>query len=112
MKVVVIGGGIIGLSAAYYLLQDGHEVIILEKGDGDANCSSGNLGMIVPSHFVPLASPGIISKGLQWMFNAQSPFYIRPSFNKQLISWGWKFIKSATELNCPPGIQSAQQGTL
>lgn len=105
MKVVVVGGGIIGLSAAYYLLQDGHEVIILEKGDGAVNCSSGNLGMIVPSHFVPLASPGIISKGLKWMLNAQSPFYIRPSFSKQLISWGWKFMKSATELNCSKSAQ-------
>ncbi len=100
MKVVVIGGGIIGLCSAYYLLQEGHEVIILEKGDGDSNCSSGNLGMLVPSHFVPLASPGIISKGLKWLLNAQSPFYIRPSFNKQILSWGWKFMKSATQNHC------------
>ncbi len=100
MKAIVIGSGIIGLCSAYYLLQEGYEVTIIDKETGSANCSSGNLGMIVPSHFVPLASPGIISKGFKWLLNSKSPFYIRPSFNKQLINWGWQFIKNATAENC------------
>ncbi|CAN5637379.1 FAD-dependent oxidoreductase [soil metagenome] len=100
MKAIVIGSGIIGLCSAYYLLQEGYEVTVIDKETGSANCSSGNLGMIVPSHFVPLASPGIISKGLKWLLNSKSPFYIRPSFDKQLISWGWQFMKNATAENC------------
>jgi D-amino-acid dehydrogenase len=55
--------------------------------------------MIVPSHFVPLAQPGIVSQGIKWMFNSKSPFYIRPSLNMDLVSWGMKFLKSATRKN-------------
>jgi len=55
--------------------------------------------MIVPSHFVPLASPGIVAKGFRWMLNSRSPFYVRPSLNRELFSWGWKFIKNANAQN-------------
>ena len=96
MKAVVIGGGIIGLSAAYFLQKSGWEVTVVDKSDLSNNCSYGNLGMIVPSHFVPLAAPGIISQGIRWMFNNKSPFYVKPSFNSDLISWGLKFVRSAT----------------
>ncbi len=53
-------------------------------------------GMIVPSHIIPLASPGVISKGLKWMLKPESPFYIHPAFNRDLFSWGWKFKKAST----------------
>ncbi|HEY8954846.1 NAD(P)/FAD-dependent oxidoreductase [Chitinophaga sp.] len=96
MKAIVIGGGIIGLCTAYYLNESGWEVTVLDKGDFNNNCSYGNMGMIVPSHFVPLAAPGIISQGIRWMFSSKSPFYVKPSLNKQLIGWGLKFMKSAT----------------
>lgn len=95
MKIIIIGGGIMGLSAAYFLQQDGHDVTILEKGDLTDNCSFGNAGMIVPSHFIPLASPGMVQQGIRWMFNSKSPFYVRPSLNPALFSWGMKFLKNA-----------------
>ena len=94
-KVVIIGGGIIGLCTAYYLLKAGFKVTILEQGNLTDNCSSGNAGMIVPSHFVPLAAPGMISKGIKWMFDSKSPFYVKPSLSPSLISWGLKFWKHA-----------------
>ena len=73
--VLIIGGGVIGLCVAYYSLLAGKKVILVEKGpkDGD-NCSAENAGMVVPSHFVPLAAPGMISLGLRWMLNPESPF--------------------------------------
>jgi D-amino-acid dehydrogenase len=55
--------------------------------------------MIVPSHFVPLASPGIVAKGFRWMLNSKSPFYVKPAIDFNLISWGLKFIKNATAKN-------------
>ena len=94
-EIIIIGGGIIGLSSAYYLQKGGHQVTILEKGDLTDNCSFGNAGMIVPSHFVPLASPGMVQQGIRWMFNSKSPFYVKPSLNPALFSWGMKFLKHA-----------------
>jgi D-amino-acid dehydrogenase len=96
-KAIIIGGGVIGLFSAYYLNKLGWEVDVLEQGDLSDNCSFGNAGMITPSHFVPLASPGIVEQGIRWMFNSKSPFYVKPSLNPELIGWGLKFLKSATK---------------
>ncbi|WP_343556533.1 FAD-dependent oxidoreductase [Sphingobacterium sp.] len=93
--VVVVGAGIAGLASAYYLVRDGWDVKILEKNTLDNNCSYGNAGMIVPSHFTPLAAPGIVAQGIKWMFNSKSPFYVRPSLNPRMINWGLKFLKHA-----------------
>ena len=95
-KVIIIGAGIVGLSSAYYLQKKGHKVTILDKEDALDNCSYGNAGMIVPSHFVPLAAPGMIKQGIRWMFNSKSPFYVRPSLDSNLINWGLKFVRHAT----------------
>lgn len=95
MKAVIIGGGIIGLCSAYYLSRAGWEVTIADSTDLSDSCSYGNLGMVVPSHFVPLAAPGIVSQGFRWMFDSKSPFYVKPSLSPRLIRWGWKFIRSA-----------------
>ncbi len=95
-NVIVVGGGIIGLSSAYYLQQAGHCVTVLDKADFMDNCSYGNCGYVCPSHFIPLATPGIVRQGLKWMLNSQSPFYVQPRLNRSLIDWGLKFIRSAT----------------
>jgi D-amino-acid dehydrogenase len=94
-RILIIGGGIIGLSSAYYLRRAGCEVTVLDQGDFLDNCSHGNMGYLSPSHYIPLASPGKVRQGLRWMFNAQSPFYIHPSPNPDLIDWGFKFLRNA-----------------
>lgn len=96
MKVVIIGGGIVGLSSAYYLSESGHDVTVIDKTDISSNCSYGNAGYVCPSHFVPLATPGIVKQGLKWMWNSKSPFYVQPRLNLSLIDWGLKFMRSAT----------------
>ncbi|HKP32403.1 MAG TPA: FAD-dependent oxidoreductase [Chitinophagaceae bacterium] len=96
-KVIIVGGGIIGLSSAFYLQQSGWDVIVIDKGNFKENCSYGNAGYISPSHFVPLASPGIVKMALKWMFNSTSPFYVKPRLNWPLISWGMQFMRSATK---------------
>ncbi|MGZ5218785.1 MAG: NAD(P)/FAD-dependent oxidoreductase [Chitinophagaceae bacterium] len=98
-NVVVIGGGIMGLSSAYYLNRSGHRVTVIDKDDFSDNCSYGNAGYVCPSHFIPLATPGIVWKGLKWMLNSRSPFYVQPSFNSSLVDWGFKFVKSANQKN-------------
>lgn len=96
-KVVIVGGGIIGLSCAYYLSREGHQVTLVDRGKIDSGCSIGNAGMIVPSHVIPLAAPGMISQGMRWMLNSKSPFYVKPRLNKELFSWGKNFYRSANE---------------
>ncbi|MBL0335299.1 MAG: FAD-dependent oxidoreductase [Chitinophagaceae bacterium] len=91
MRVHILGGGIIGLCTAYYLRKAGHDVVLIERNDITDGCSFGNMGYISPSHFVPLATPGIIRQGLKWMMSASSPFYIKPRLNMDLIRWGLAF---------------------
>lgn len=97
MEVLIIGGGIIGLSSAFYLHEAGHTVTVIDRTDMEQGCSFGNAGYVCPSHFVPLATPGIVRQGLKWMLDPKSPFYIRPGLNADLLSWGWQFMKSATK---------------
>jgi D-amino-acid dehydrogenase len=105
MKVTIIGGGVIGLCSAYYLRKEGYEVTVIERNTITDGCSFGNMGYISPSHFIPLATPGIVKQGLKWMMSSSSPFYIKPRLNMDLIRWGLLFKKSANaatvEANAP-----------
>ena len=96
-KVVIVGAGVIGLSTAYYCAREGFQVTVLDRGgpvrDG---ASYGNAGMIVPSHVIPLAAPGMVALGLKWMFNPASPFYIKPRLDAELFGWAFKFWKAST----------------
>ena len=97
VRVVVVGGGVIGLCSAYYALKRGFSVTVVEReSEGGDNCSTGNAGMIVPSHFTPLAAPGMMAKGLRWMLNPRSPFFVRPRLDPALARWGWLFYRHST----------------
>lgn len=94
---VIIGGGVIGLCSAYYALKRGFAVTVIEREQpGGDNCSLGNAGMIVPSHFIPLAAPGMLAKGLRWMLDPRSPFFVRPRLDLSLARWGWLFYRHST----------------
>lgn len=108
----IIGGGIIGLSSAYYLNKSGHKVTIIDQGDLKDGCSFGNAGMIVPSHFIPMATPGMISKGIRWMFNSTSPFYVRPRLSGDLIKWGYQFYKHSTKEHVERSIPALKEISL
>ena len=95
-QIVIVGGGIIGLSSAYFLAETGFKVTVLDRSDMREGCSYGNAGYLCPSHFAPLAAPGIVRQGLRWMLNQRSPFYIQPSLDTNLLNWGWHFVRSAT----------------
>jgi D-amino-acid dehydrogenase len=99
MKVTIIGGGVIGLCAAFYLQKEGYEVTVVDRNNITDGCSFGNMGYVSPSHFIPLATPDIISQGLKWMLSASSPFYIKPRLNMDLVKWGIQFWKKANTKN-------------
>lgn len=98
-NVIIIGGGAIGLCSAYYLSKSGADVTVIDKGEFGHGSSLHNAGYVCPSHFIPLASPGIISQGLRWMLSPVSPFYIKPRLDRHFILWAWNFKKSCTERN-------------
>src|SRR4051794_35473464 len=95
--VVVIGAGVIGLSVAYACARRGHRVTVLERLPAQRDgCSFGNAGMVVPSHFIPLAAPGMVALGLKWMWNPESPFYIKPRLSWDLAMWALRFWRAST----------------
>jgi D-amino-acid dehydrogenase len=95
--VVIIGAGVIGVCSAYYLHKSGRKVTVIDslpESDQDG-CSFINCGYISPSHFVPLAAPGVLTQGLKWMFNSTSPLYIKPRLDADLLRWLWLFARSS-----------------
>lgn len=96
-SIIIIGGGIVGLSSAYYLQKEGHQVTIIDKSDITSGASFVNAGYLTPSHIIPMASPGMITKGLKMMFNSASPFYMKPRFDAEFLKWAWYFKKSSTK---------------
>ncbi len=95
-QVVVIGGGIVGLSCAYYLEKEGHKVTVLDQSAMDGGASYVNAGYLTPSHVIPLAAPGMMAKGMKWMFNSSSPFYLKPRLDAEFLRWAWQFHRSST----------------
>ena len=96
-RVVIVGGGVVGLCAAYYCARRGFRVTLVERnGPRRDGCSYGNAGMLVSSHFVPLAAPGMVGLALKWMWNPASPFYVKPRLSPSLLGWGYRFWRAAT----------------
>jgi D-amino-acid dehydrogenase len=89
--ILIIGAGVIGISAAYYLAREGLSVTVIEKGDIASGSSFGNAGLLCPCHSTPIAMPGVLTQGLKWLLDAESPFYIKPRFDRDLINWLWRF---------------------
>lgn len=95
-SVLIVGAGAIGVSSAYYASRAGFDVTVVERAPNEQEgCSSGNAGLVVPSHFIPLAAPGMVGLALRWMWNPASPFYVKPSLRWDLLSWCWKFYRAA-----------------
>lgn len=108
-SVIIIGGGISGLFSAYYLSQLDYDITIIDSGDLTNGCSFGNAGLIVPSHIIPLASPGIIHKALKWMFNSHSPFSFHPKLNKDFILWCLSFFLKSSKSHIERSIKPLRE---
>lgn len=93
-EIVIIGGGIIGLCSAYYLQKEGYQVRIIDRSNMDGGASYVNAGFLAPSHIIPLSAPGVMKKGLKWMFNPASPLYIKPRLDLDFLKWAWAFNKA------------------
>lgn len=102
--VAVVGAGVIGLCAAAEAAERGHQVVVYDRQPEDAErCSTGNAGMVVPSHVIPLAAPGMVALGMRMMLNPRGPFRIRPRLDLTQLRWMWQFMRSANQRNVDLG---------
>ncbi len=95
--ILVIGGGVIGVATAYYLAGQGRSVTLIEKDEICAGSSHGNAGLIANGFAIPMAAPGVLRQGLKWLLDAESPFYIKPRLNLDLMRWIWQFRGACNE---------------
>ncbi len=97
MRIVVLGGGVVGVTTAYQLQRDGHEVVVLERnGEVAAEASFGNAGMIAPGHSFVWSSPRaplILAKSL---FMRDQALRFKISADPHLYAWSWGFLKECT----------------
>ncbi len=95
-RVIVIGGGVIGVACAYFLTRRGADVTVVERGEIGSGASFGSAGAIAPGH-PPLPRPGRTRQAVKWLFDSTSPLYIQPRFDGSLARWLWAFHRSCTE---------------
>ena len=92
----MVGAGVVGLCTALYCAYRGWRVTVLERSSRERDaCSFGNTGLVVPSHFIPLAAPGAVGQGLKWLLDPASPFYMKPRASWELVDWALKFWRSS-----------------
>ncbi|MDA1008259.1 MAG: FAD-dependent oxidoreductase [Planctomycetota bacterium] len=94
--VIIVGSGIVGLSTAWELAQRGRRVVVLDRAVVHDQASCGNAGMLSFGH-VPLTRPGVSWRGLRWMLSRTSPLYIRPTLDREVLSWLWTFHRHCTQ---------------
>ena len=95
--VLIIGGGVIGLACAHYLLRSGRDVTVLDRGRIGSGSSHANCGTLTPSHAPPLAAPGTLGKALRWMLQPDAPLHIAPRFDPALWRWLWHFARRCNQ---------------
>ena len=97
MKVLVLGGGVIGCTAAYELAADGHEVTLVERQSGPAlETSFANAGEVSPGYSAPWAGPGVPLKAVKWLLMHHRPLVIRPHLDWHLIGWALAMLRNCT----------------
>src|ERR1700690_3423039 len=106
MRIVVLGGGVVGVTTAYQLQKDGHDVVVLERNsEVAAEASWGNAGMIAPGHSFVWSSPKAPMILLKSLFLENQALRFKFSADPRLYSWSWLFL-----LECTP--EKARRNTL
>ncbi len=98
MKVIVLGGGVVGVTSAWYLCQSGHEVTVIDRQDGAGlETSFGNAGEISPGYSAPWAGPGVPLKAVKWLTMRHGPFVFRPNLDPAMWRWLARMLGNCTE---------------
>ncbi|QXF33960.1 D-amino acid dehydrogenase small subunit [Photorhabdus luminescens] len=95
MKILVLGSGVIGVTSAWYLVQQGHEVTVIDRqGSAAEETSAANAGQISPGYATPWGAPGIPLKAIKWMFQRHAPLAIRPDGSLFQLRWMWQMLRN------------------
>ncbi|MBM3522675.1 MAG: FAD-dependent oxidoreductase [Alphaproteobacteria bacterium] len=96
MHVIVIGAGLAGVTAAWYLRQAGHDVTVIERREAAGlETSFANAGLVVPSQPDPWNAPGVLKKLLHYLGKEDAPFLLRPSAVPGMLGWGLRFLRNS-----------------
>lgn len=106
MRILVVGGGVIGLACAWYLRKQGAEIVVLERERVGMGASRGNAGWITPGLSNPVPAPGVTFQALRWMLRADSPFLLRPRPDADFAAWLWRFWRSCGRARHLAGMQA------
>ncbi len=88
MRVLILGGGVVGVTSAYYLAKAGHEVTVLDRQPGAGlETSFANAGQVSPGYSAPWAAPGIPVKAMKWLMMRHRPLVLWPSLEPKLYGW-------------------------
>jgi D-amino-acid dehydrogenase len=100
-RVIIVGGGAVGVCCAYFLADAGFRVLLLEENEICSGCSYGNLGLLAASHCTPLASARVIAKAITWIFDPESPFSIHWRADPQLAAWLLRYVRASYLMSAP-----------
>ena len=97
MKVLVLGSGVIGVSAAYQLAVAGHEVTVVDRQPAAGlETSYGNAGEVSPGYSAPWAGPGVPIKAIKWLLMQHRPLVVRPHLDLGMVRWGMSMLRNCT----------------
>lgn len=99
MKIVVLGAGVVGTTTAYFLAQDGHDVVVIDRQSAPGlETSFANGAQISACHAKPWAAPNVPMQAFKWMFKPDAPLLFRPwRWDPSLWTWGLKFLRNCTD---------------
>ena len=103
MKIIVLGSGVIGVTSAWYLAAEGHEVTVLDRQPGSAlETSFANAGEVSPGYASPWAGPGIPVKAIKWMMMRHAPLLIHPHRDPAFWRFGLAMLRNCTAASWTP----------
>ena len=90
---LIVGSGVVGIACAHYLMKSGFDVTVIDQSSIASACSHANLGLVCPSHVLPLTEPGAIGDAIRSFFDPNAAFRVKPRLSPAFCNWMWQFAR-------------------